>query len=283
VLHHVRVWFDLHDVVRPVLVCVVAIAVVACAMAIKGWHVSSLVLGGLIVVIAAAMVMQVHRATGHLRRRASDVTEVAREADRQYIRALRRIVRFVEARERYTRGHSERVGRLATGIARQMKLPEETCAMLKVAGELHDIGLLAISDDVLNVKAKLSTAGFRTIKKHADVAYDVLTPIRSLSGIVPAIHHHHERMNGTGYPKGLSGERIPLGARILAVADSYDAMTHDRPHRPAMASLQAARELRRCTPDGYDAQCVGALEELLCVREMTQAAPAGQEAQLAGA
>jgi HD-GYP domain-containing protein (c-di-GMP phosphodiesterase class II) len=86
-----------------------------------------------------------------------------------------------------------------------------------------------------------------------------------LAGVLPAIRAHHERLNGTGYPAGLAGDEIPLGARILAVADAYEAMTHDRPHRPAVSPLIAMRELRRCCPSGFDPQCVEALAHVLNV------------------
>ena len=135
--------------------------------------------------------------------------------------------------------------------------------MMNLAGRLHDIGLLAVPESILEQRAGISEGDFRSIKRHPSIAWEVLNPLKSLAEILPAIRHHHERMNGTGYPSGLSGEEVPLAARILAVADSYDAMTHDRPHRSAVTSLSAVMELRRCTPDGYDARCVEALAEVL--------------------
>jgi len=278
-----RVLSEACQVVRPVSVCVAAMGVIACAMAIQGWEVSSLVLGGLIVPIAGVLVFQVHRAVGQLRRQSTDVSDAAHRAAEHYVSMLRRVVRFVEAREQYTRGHSERVGRLAEQVARQMRRPEPYCRLLRVAGELHDIGLLAVPDNLLNMRANLSVSAFRTVKKHAEVSYEILKPLRALDPVLPAILHHHERMNGTGYPKGLEGECIPLGARILAVADAYDAMTHDRPHRPAMPALQAVEELRRCTPAGYDPVCVAMLEEVLGVGQVRPLAAPAEAAVPAGA
>ena len=103
----------------------------------------------------------------------------------------------------------------------------------------------------------------RTVREHSDISYEVLKPLAMLAPVLPAIRHHHERTNGTGYPAALAGDAIPLEARILAVADAYDAMTHDRPHRQALSSLVALRELRRCCPSGYDSRCVEALAEVL--------------------
>ena len=142
--------------------------------------------------------------------------------------------------------------------------------MLKIAGQLLDTGLLAVPEGLLNKRAHLGMGEFRTIKRHSDVSYEVLKPLSMLAEVLPAIRHHHERMNGTGYPAGLVGDRIPLGARILAVADTFDAMTHDRPHRPAMTPLEAITQLRQCSPAGYDSQCVAALSDIIHLPELQE-------------
>ena len=112
---------------------------------------------------------------------------------------------------------------------------------------------------------------FRTIQKHSEVSYEILRPLRCLKEMLLAVRYHHERMNGTGYPAGISGDEIPLEAKILAVADAYDAMTHDRPHRPAMTPMIAVQELRRCTPHGYDESCVEALADIIHVNKFAEA------------
>ena len=135
---------------------------------------------------------------------------------------------------------------------------------------MHDIGMVAIPQQMVNTKARIDVQGFRQIKKHSEIGYEVLKPLESLAEVLPAVRYHHERMNGTGYPAGRRGDEIPLAARILAVADSYDAMTHDRPYRPAMMPMAAVQELRRCTPAGYDPQCVEALGEVMRLPQLEE-------------
>ncbi|HUS47107.1 MAG TPA: HD domain-containing phosphohydrolase, partial [Phycisphaerae bacterium] len=129
------------------------------------------------------------------------------------------------------------------------------------------------------LRSRLAVAEFRTVQKHPEVSYQVLRPLRSVAPILPAIRYHHERMNGSGYPEGLKGDKIPLGASIIAVADSYDAMTHDRPHRPAMTPLQAMMELRRCTPAGYDGRCVDAMAEIVNLPDLEMTIAGQRELQ----
>ena len=209
--------------------------------------------------MSSLLVIQVARALSAMRRHANSLAESARGAEEHYVGVLSRIVKIVEARDKHTRGRSDRIGKLAELIARHMGKSEDVCHTLGLAGQLHDIGLLAISDNILGKRGTLRVDDYRTVQKHSEVSYEVLKPVTILAPLLPAIRHHHERMNGTGYPLGLTGEQIPLEARILAVADAYDAMTHDRPQRPAMSPLETMRELRRCTPAGYDEACVNAL------------------------
>ena len=267
----------LRDIVRPILVSLVALAVVACAMAAKGWHVGTIALGGILVLLSALLLIQVHKAVSHLHSRSSTIEQAACEAERHYISVLRRIVALSDARDRYFDGHSLRVGKMASQLSRRLGLDERTCELMELAGELHDLGMLAIPDRLWNQRAKMDGAAFSTIKQHCDIAFEMLAPLRSLAPVLPAIRHHHERMNGTGYPQGLAGEKVPLEARILAVADTYDALTHDRPHRTAISSSSAVEELRRCCPSGFDPLCVEALAE------QVGAAPAALEQPVAAA
>jgi HD-GYP domain-containing protein (c-di-GMP phosphodiesterase class II) len=260
------------QVVRPVLVSVIAIAVVACAMAFRGWRSSSFVMGLLMAGIAGMLVFQVHRAVRQLKHQSRTARQAAAEAERHYVEVLRRIVAFAEQRDQYWSDHSGNVGRLAGRLARKMGLPKDQCAQLELAGQLHDIGLLAVPDTVMQSYARFGAQELRTIQKHPEASYEVLRPLEMLRDVLPAIRHHHERLNGTGYPSGLTGKQIPLGARILAVADAYDAMTHDRPHRRAVSSLTAVHELRRCCPSAYDPACVEALAELMNVPALEEVA-----------
>jgi HD-GYP domain-containing protein (c-di-GMP phosphodiesterase class II) len=253
---------------RPVLISAIAIAVAAYAMAVTGWNAASIPLGAVVVLVAAITVFQVHRAVRHLHGQSRRERRSAIEAERHYIAVLRRIVRLAEARDRYWRGHSRNVAKLTGRIAQHLGLPKRRCELLSLAGELHDIGMLAVPEAVRLSYSRLGTEAFRSVKRHSEVSHEVLKPLRTMAEVLPAIRHHHERMNGTGYPKGLSGQDIPLGARIIAVADAFDAMTHDRPHRAAMSPFGAMDELRRCAPAGFDARCVEGLAAALNMPEL---------------
>ena len=239
-------------------------------MVCEGWNAVTLALGGVIVLIATLTVVQVHQAICDLRRQSDMIRRAATEAEQHYVEVLWRIVRFVEARHKYTRGHSERVAALSEQIARKMGLPVQRCDELRMAGRLHDLGMIAVPQKIVNGRDRIGADSFRIVKKHPEAAYEILKPLKSLSGALPAVLAHHERMNGTGYPSGLGGTEIPIEARILAVADAYDAMTHDRPYRAAMSPLTALEELRRCAPAGYDPDCVAALAELKNLPELKQ-------------
>ncbi len=258
-------------VIRPVCVAAVGLAVAAVVAIFRSRLVMSPVLLGATVLLAAALIHEVIRVSRYLESRATSAHRRASEACEHYITVLRRIVRFVEARDKYWGGHSERVGALSEQIARNLGLDEDECVRIGIAGQLHDIGRLALPDGLLRKTSDIGVEGFRTIQKHPQISYEVLRPLESLRDALPAIRHHHERMNGTGYPSGLAGEDIPLGARILAAADAYDAMTHDRPHRRAIPPLAAVRELRRCSPHGYDPNCVDALADALNLPSLEEA------------
>lgn len=263
-MRQIRFLSEACQVVRPVGLCMVAVSVVACAMAARGWHAGTIVLGAILLGICGIVVYQVRSAVGKLRDQSAAVEVASDEAQRHYADVLGRIVRFVESRDRFIEGHSERVGVISEKIALKMGFDADRAARLKLAGELHDVGLLAIPAQILAEKSRISVEGFRCIRQHSTIGYEVLKPLGSLGDLLSAVKHHHERMNGTGYPDGLAGENIPIEARILAVADTYDAMTHDRPHRPAVSRAAAMAELRRCCPAGYDPLCVDALASVEC-------------------
>ena len=251
------------SIVRPVIVCVVAIAVVALAMALKGWQTASHLLGVVVVLLAFMLVYQVHRAVSRLRDQSAAVRAGALEAEQHYADVLARMVHFAEARDPYLEGHSKRIGDLTRKMALRMGMPPQKADLLALAGELHDVGLLAVPAGILGQQRRISAESFRSVKEHCRIGYEILKPLSTLREALLAVRHHHERMNGTGYPDGLAGEAIPVEARILAVADAYDAMTHDRPHRAAISPADALGELRRCSPAGYDPACVDALTEVM--------------------
>jgi HD-GYP domain-containing protein (c-di-GMP phosphodiesterase class II) len=267
----IKILDEARKVIRPVSVSVIAIGILAVVMAFTGWQTVTSLLGCVLVVISAQMVYQVHRAVEHLKGQTHRLTRDATQAERHYVDVLWGMVRFAEARDKFTEGHSQRVAELSEKIARKLSLPPETCAAIKDAGRLHDLGMVAIPEKILMQYAHLGADDIETVKRHPEVAYEILAPLQSLTAALPAIRYHHERMNGTGYPDALVGEEIPMEARILAVADTYDAMTHDRPYRPAMSPAGALEELRRCAPDGYDPDCVAALMELKNLKRLRAA------------
>jgi len=147
---------------------------------------------------------------------------------------VRAFVTAIEARDQYTCGHSLRVARIAVCIGRELQLPESKLSRLYLAGLVHDVGKIGVPDAVLNKPGKLTAAEYDQVKMHVNVGVSILNQIKRFSHIMPAVRHHHERVDGCGYPDGLRGDAIPLEARILAVADAFDAMMNDRPYRAKM-------------------------------------------------
>ena len=263
------------EIIRSVGISAVAIALAVYAMVLQERSLTVVMLGGTILLIAVSTMLQVSRAVRQLHRQHQAARRAAMRAERHYFKVLRRIVAAVEHREPYTRGRSRRIAFLARRIAETMGLERSQCRLLGLVAQIHDIGLLAVPDRILNKPGRLGREEFRSIRKHPETSYRILEPLTFLAEALPAVRYHHERMNGSGYPFGQKREEIPLIARILAVADAFDAMTHDRPHRPTLPPVEALNELRRCSPDGYDPACVAALEEVLNARHLRAAHRAG--------
>jgi putative two-component system response regulator len=149
------------------------------------------------------------------------------------------LITALEARDEYTKGHTARVSRMAMSLGRFMGLDEQTLRDLEIAARLHDIGKIGVRDAVLLKPGKLTAEEYAKIQEHAVIGAEILRPITSLSSAIPLILLHHERWDGRGYPTAIVGEDIPLGARIIAIADAYDAMTTDRPYRTGMGMARA--------------------------------------------
>jgi len=169
----------------------------------------------------------------------------------------------LEARDKYTAGHSTRVMEYAAGIAKHIGLNEKDLDRLKKSALLHDLGKIGIPDVILHKRSRLSDKEFAVIKKHPKIGADILRAIKPLSDLVPTIYHHHERFDGNGYPHGIKGEQIPLNARIIAVADSFDAMTSNRPYREAFSIETALLEIERNKGTQFDPFIVSAFIEIL--------------------
>ena len=162
------------------------------------------------------------------------------ERDKLALRALsidivQALVNALEAKDAYLRGHSHRVAHLAAAIAQDMGLDEDTVEEIRLAGRLHDVGKIGTRESVLHKPGPLSTEEFDHVRDHVRIGVDILSPLRHLGRTVLYVHDHHEHWDGSGYPRGLSGEGISLGGRILCAADAFDALTSARPYRGALA------------------------------------------------
>ncbi len=195
----------------------------------------------------------------HLEQRVKEQTRKIRQS---FLNSTTSLAYALEAKDKYTHGHSERVTEIAVAVAREMAAPKYMIEKIKLAGLLHDVGKIGISELILNKPGKLTDDEFELVKAHCEVGERILSPIVEDKEILEMVRHHHERYDGKGYPDGLSGKQMTKGASIiavaeaytnilsqgamaLAVADAYDAMTSDRPYRPAMPPEAACSELVR--------------------------------------
>jgi len=164
----------------------------------------------------------------------------------------------LEKRDPYTAGHQEQVSKIACAIAREMDMNQDRLEGLRIAGLLHDIGKIYVPSDILTKPSKLSLHEFGIIKAHPEVGYDILKGIRFPWPVAQMVLQHHERQDGSGYPNGLQGDQIILEAKILAVADVVEAMSSNRPYRPALGMGKAIAEIYQHRGKIYDPDVVDA-------------------------
>lgn len=169
-----------------------------------------------------------------------------------YIDTLSALTGAIDAKDSYTRGHSERVTELSIKLAEECNVPSSEIENIKLGGLLHDIGKIGIPEAVLNKPGRLNDEEFNIIKSHPDLGLHILGKVEFLEHIVPIIRHHHERYDGKGYPGGLKGDNIPLLARIVSVVDTFDAMTTNRPYRKALTIEESLVEIDRCSGSQFD-------------------------------
>lgn len=191
------------------------------------------------------------------------VTHAEDETRAAYLGAIRALATALDARDPYTAGHSERVSALSVSIGRNMKLPPEDLEVLRLGALLHDIGKIGISDAVLRKAGPLSAEEFEIIKLHPTLGARILKSVRFLQPHLPIVELHHERPDGKGYPHGLRGEEVPLAARIVHVADAYDAITSARAYRPGRQSSDAVAEIWRFRGTEFDSEVAEALVAVL--------------------
>ncbi len=189
---------------------------------------------------------------------ALDNARLYQELEEMFFQTAESLADAIEKRDPYTGGHTKRVTLYSLAIARYLQLNPLERKWLKIASVLHDIGKIGIEDQILRKPNLLSPEEFHAIKHHPDMGAEIIEHIRQLKEIIPVVKYHHEQLDGSGYPQGLKGEEIPTLAKIVAVADTYDAMTTDRPYRKAMGKDVAIEELKRRSGIQFDSEVVEA-------------------------
>ncbi|HHT9139031.1 MAG TPA: HD domain-containing phosphohydrolase, partial [Candidatus Wunengus sp. YC60] len=184
------------------------------------------------------------------------VTDQTKNIRDLFLDAITSLVFALEAKDKYLEGHSRRVTEYATGICEKMYLSKEYTEDVKLGSLLHDIGKIGIKESILDKKKKLTKEEYDHIQTHVLIGERILTPIIKNETVIRIVRYHHERIDGSGYPDGLKGTVIPLEARIVAVADAYDALLSERPYRKATDSINAIKELRKYSGIQFDYEIV---------------------------
>jgi len=189
--------------------------------------------------------------------------EMARRLKELYIGMLRAMAKALESRDQYSSGHDQRVSEYAGMLAGYIGMSPDAVENIRLAALVQNLGHIAVPDRIREKTGKLTPEEYEVLKRHPVLGSDILNQVQALRGTVPLVRHHHERFDGTGYPQGLKGKDIPLGARILAVADAFDAMTSTQRHRQAVDLNEAIAELKRGAGTQFDPQILEAFVELL--------------------
>ncbi|MGB6370546.1 MAG: HD-GYP domain-containing protein [Atribacterota bacterium] len=180
-----------------------------------------------------------------------------------YLDTIRALAAAIDAKDPYTKGHSERVAHTSVALAQELNLSDQDIENIEYTALLHDIGKIGINDKILSKKSSLTDQEFDKIKEHTTMGAKIIEPVDFLKNSYQAIYHHHERYNGKGYPDGIKSEDIPLSARIIAVADAYDAMGSDRPYRKKLNKDKILKELKDQSGKQFDPEVVKTLLSIL--------------------
>jgi HD-GYP domain-containing protein (c-di-GMP phosphodiesterase class II) len=200
-----------------------------------------------------------HRLLEQLAQRAEENRRLYDELRAIYRDTVRAFAAAIDIKDKYTQGHSERVGRYSEIIAREMGWSEEEVEGIQIAGYLHDIGKLIVDRDIINAPYRIDAKNSSELNRHPSAGYEILAPIRHPYADIPLMaKHHHERLDGRGYPDGLTDEQIPIGAKIVALADSFDAMTTDRPYKRRRSFEDVVIDLRENSGKQFDGNVVAA-------------------------
>ncbi|HEV8188719.1 MAG TPA: HD domain-containing phosphohydrolase [Pyrinomonadaceae bacterium] len=210
-----------------------------------------------------------HRLLEQVAQRAEENRRLYEELRAIYRDTVRAFAAAIDIKDKYTQGHSERVGRYSEIIARELGWSEQEVEGIQIAGYLHDIGKLIVDRDIINAPYRIDAKSSSDLNKHPAAGYEILSPIRHPYADIPLMaKYHHERLDGRGYPDGLTDEQIPLGAKIVSLADSFDAMTTDRPYRRRRSFEDVVRDLRESSGKQFDGKVVAAFARAI-LKEVT--------------
>jgi len=187
-----------------------------------------------------------------------DLQKSAQENRDLFIGTVKGLAAAIDGKDPYTRGHSERVSRFSIAIAQRMGLPEDEIEKIRISALLHDVGKIGIDDNILKKPAALTDDEYEVMKKHPQKGYKIMSQIPAMKEFLPGMYMHHEMVNGQGYPQGLKGDEIPVMGKIVAVADTFDAMTTDRPYQKAMKFEDAVARIESFVNTRYDPDVVAA-------------------------
>lgn len=189
----------------------------------------------------------------------ANLDKAAKENRELFVGTVKALAAAIDGKDKYTRGHSERVSRISVAIGQRLKLSEEEVETLRISALLHDVGKIGVSDQILNKPSALTDEEFEMMKSHPKVGYKIMAQIPAMKNYLPGIYMHHEMINGAGYPQGLKDAEIPLQARIISVADTFDAMTIDRPYQKGFSIEDTLNRIKSFVGTRYDGKVVEAL------------------------
>ena len=196
--------------------------------------------------------------TDHLETYIKDLQRSADENRELFLGTVKGLAAAIDGKDPYTRGHSERVSRISVAIAQRLGLSDDECEKIRISALLHDVGKISIDDSILKKPAALTDEEYEIMKQHPQKGYKIMSQIKAMKDFLPGMYMHHEMVNGQGYPQGLKGDEIPLMGKIVAVADTFDAMTTDRPYQLAMKFEDAIKRIQTFVGTRYDAGVVSA-------------------------
>ena len=197
--------------------------------------------------------------TDKIEEQIANLAKAAQENRELFVGTVKALAAAIDGKDKYTRGHSERVSRISVAIGKRMGMGEEELDTLRMSALLHDVGKIAIDDAILKKPAALTDEEYEIMKSHPKAGYKIMSQIPAMKDFLPGMYMHHEMVNGKGYPQGLTGDQIPLQAKIVSVADTFDAMTIDRPYSKGMELQSALERLRSFVGTRYQSDVVEAL------------------------